>query len=184
MILPFVPGLSPVLRRILNKAGFSVIFTPGVSLQDIICGKNKTKFPPRQVIYKLNCDCKDDARNAYIGKTTRKAKARMAEHKGYVRRGEWHMSGIAAHKEHCKEGTVNFDDPTILATINARSKRQADFKLDHMEALMIKLHQTGPGSGFNEDEGRRVRTKQWDPLLIHLRKKLNLNNPELRTEEL
>ena len=128
------------LRHILNKAGFSVIFTPGVSLQDIICGKNKTKFPPRQVIYKLNCDCKDDARNAYIGKTTRKAKARMAEHKGYVRRGEWHMSGIAAHKEHCKEGTVNFDDPTILATIYARSKRQADFKLDHMEALMIKLH--------------------------------------------
>ena len=42
-----------------------------------------------------------------------------------------------------------------------------------MEALMIKLHQTGPGSGFNDDEGRRVHTKQWDPLLIELRKKLS-----------
>ena len=150
----------------------------GASLQNIICGKNKTKFPPRQVIYKLKCDCKADSRNAYIGKTTRKVKARMAEHKGYVRREEWHMSGIAAHKEHCKEGSVDFDNPEILATINARFKKQADFKLDHMEALMIKLHQTGPGSGFNEDEGRRVRTKQWDPLLIQLRKKLKIDSEE------
>ena len=102
----------------------------------------------------------------------------MAEHKGYVRREEWHMSGIAAHKEHCKEGSVDFDNPEILATINARFKKQADFKLDHMEALMIKLHQTGPGSGFNEDEGRRVRTKQWDPLLIQLRKKLKIDSEE------
>ena len=105
----------------------------------------------------------------------------MAEHKGYVRWGEWSMPGIAALKEHCKERNVNFDNPTILATINARSKRQADFKLDHMEALMIKLHQTGPGSGFNEDEGRRVRTRQWDPLLIQLRKQLQLNSQEPET---
>ena len=91
------------------------------------------------------------------------------------------MSGIAAHKKHCKEGNVNFDNPILLATINARSKRQADFKLDHMEALMIKLHQTGPGSGLNEDEGRRVRTRQWDPLVIQLRKKLQLNSQELET---
>ena len=88
------------------------------------------------------------------------------------------MSGIAAHKEQCKDGNVNFEEPSILATINARSKKQADFKLDHMESLMIKLHQTGPGSGFNEDEGRRVRTKQWDPLLIHLRQKLGICNSQ------
>ena len=68
-------------------------------------------------------------------------------------------------------GNVNFDDPTILARINARSRKQADYKLDLMESLMIKLHQTGPNHGFNEDEGRRVHTKQRDPLLIRLRKK-------------
>ena len=93
----------------------------------------------------------------------------MSEHKGYIRRGEWNLSGIAAHEENCPDGVVNFDQPSILAKINAKSKRQADFKLDYMELLMIKLHQTGPGTGFNEDEGRRVRTKQWDPLLIRLR---------------
>ena len=104
-----------------------------------------------------------------------KPRGKPKEHKGYVRRGEWSMSGIAAHKKHCKEGNVNFDNPILLATINA------DFKLDHMEALMIKLHQTGPGSGLNEDEGRRVRTRQWDPLVIQLRKKLQLNSQELET---
>ena len=101
----------------------------------------------------------------------------MYEHKGYIRRGEWDSSGIAAHKEHCQNGNVNFEDPEILARINAKSKKQADFKLDVMESLMIKLHQTGPGNGFNEDEGRRVRTKQWDPLLIHLRQKMTFSSP-------
>ena len=92
--------------------------------------------------------------NAYIGKTTRKAQSRMAEHKGHVRGGGRDKSGIAAHKENCPNGDINFDNLTIIATVNARSKRQADFKLDYMESLMIKLHKTGPGNGFNEDEGR------------------------------
>ena len=101
----------------------------------------------------------------------------MAEHKGYIRRGEWDKSGIAVHKENCPNGNVNFDNPTVLAKINAKSKRQADLKLDYMESFMIKLHQTGPGKGFNEDEGRRVYTKQWDPLLIQLRKKMGISAP-------
>ena len=100
----------------------------------------------------------------------------MAEHKGYIRRQEWDQSGIAAHKENCPQGNINFDEPEILATIKAKSKRQADFKLDYMESLMIKLHRTGPSQGFNEDEGRRMRTKQWDPLLVHLRRKMGINN--------
>ena len=58
IVLPFVPGLSPAIRRILKKAGIVTIFTPGPSLQNIICAKNKTKFPPRQVIYKLTVTAK------------------------------------------------------------------------------------------------------------------------------
>ena len=79
-----------------------------------------------------------------------------------------HPTGQKSTSEWERE-RVNFDQPSILAKINTKSKRQADFKLDCIELLMIKLHQTGPGTGFNEDEGRRIRTKQWDPLLIRLR---------------
>ena len=46
--------------------------------------------------------------------------------------------------------------------------------LDYMESLCIKLHRTGPGHGFNEDEGRHIYTKQWDPVLNELRKKERL----------
>ena len=50
-----------------------------------------------------------------------------------------------------------------------------------MESLMIKLHRTGPGNGFNDDEGRRVWTKQWDPLLIQLRKQMGLDDDAQNT---
>ena len=62
-----------------------------------------------------------------------------------------------------------------LPEFKQNKKKQVDFKLDFMESLMIKLHQTGLGKGFNEDEGRRIYTKQWDPLLAHLRKKIGLD---------
>ena len=62
----------------------------------------------------------------------------------------------------------------VLSKIRCRSKKQLPYKLDYMESLNIKLHNTGPGKGFNEDEGRRFFTKQWDPLLADLRKKMEL----------
>ena len=58
---------------------------------------------------------------------------------------------------------------TLTSTTRPCTKRQADFKLDYMESLMIKLHKTGPGNRFNEDKGRSIYTKQWNPLLIQLR---------------
>ena len=97
----------------------------------------------------------------------------LSEHKGYIRRGEWQKSGLAAHKENCN-AEIDWENVEILAKINSKSNKQASVKLDYMESLCIKLHKTGPGHGFNEDEGRRVYTKQWDPLLAQLRSKWNL----------
>ena len=92
----------------------------------------------------------------------------------YLPKYQWAKSGLAAHKEHCKE-VIDWDnDIEIIAKINSRSKQQALMNLDYMESLCIKLHRTGPGHGFNEDEGRRVFTKQWDPVLNELRKKERL----------
>ena len=85
----------------------------------------------------------------------------------------WAKSGLAAHKEQC-DATINWEDVEILSKIKCKSKKQLPYKLDYMESLNIKLHKTGPGNGFNEDEGRRFFTKQWDPLLADLRKKMEL----------
>ena len=132
------------------------------------------KLPPRQIIYKTHCPCRPDKKNAYIGQSRRTLNSRWDEHKGYIRCGEWAKSGLAAHKEHCKEVIDLDNDIEIIAKINSRSKQQASMNLDYMESLCIKLHRTGPGHGFNEDEGRRVYTKQWDPVLNELRKKERL----------
>ena len=82
-------------------------------------------------------------------------------------------SGLAAHCENC-DGQIDWENVEILSQVRTKSKRQLPIKLDYMESFNIKLHNTGPGKGFNEDEGRRVFTKQWDPLLAELRKKRNL----------
>ena len=66
------------------------------------------------------------------------------------------------------------DDVEILAKINSRSKKQATLKLDYMKSLCIKLHKTGPGHRFNDDDGRRFYTKQWDRILNKLRDKMGL----------
>ena len=90
-----------------------------------------------------------------------------------MRRGEWTKSGLAAHCENCN-GEIDWENVEILAQVRTKSKRMLPIKLDLMEAFHIKLHNTGPGHGFNEDEGRRVYTKQWDPVLAELRKKMEL----------
>ena len=158
----------------MKKANTNIIFSSGSSLQNVICSKNKVKLPPRQVIYKANCQCEPTKKNnAYIGQSKRTVKSRLDEHKGYIRRGEWSKSGLAAHKENC-DAEVDWENVQTLAQINSRSKKQTAVKLDYMESFCIKLHKTGPGKGFNEDEGRRVYTKQWDPLLAQIRQKMDL----------
>ena len=143
----------------------------GVTLRFRWGSENKEKLLPHQVIYKAHCPCQPRKNNAYIGQTKRTVASRMYEHKGYIRRGEWSKSGLAAHKENC-DADINWEEVEVLAKINSRSKKQASFKLDYMESFCIKLHQTGPGKGFNEDEDRRVFTKQWDPLLAQLCQKM------------
>ena len=158
----------------MKKANTNIIFSSGSSLQNVICGKNKEKLPPRQVIYKAKCLCQPNKNNnAYIGQSRRTVASRLDEHKGYIRRGEWTKSGLAAHKENCNSD-IDFENVEILARINSRNKQQTSYKLDYMESFCIKLHRTGPGNGFNEDEGRRVFTKQWDPIINQLRKKWKL----------
>ena len=121
----------------------------------------------------LFCEKTTHKNNAYIRQTKRTVASRLNEHKGYIRRGEWSKSGLAAHKENC-DATIDWEEVEVLAKIHSCSKKQVSYKLDYMESFCIKLHQTGPGKGFNEDEGRRVFTKQWDPLLAQLRQKMNL----------
>ena len=121
------------------------------------------------VTIKLHCDCNPDPSNAYIGYTTRRIDQRMKEHAGYVRRGE-DSSGIAQHLNHGCNGPVDFSRPEILARVQCRSKKQADYLLKIREGMEIRCHQTGPGKGLNDNWGN-LPTRQWDPLFAEIRRR-------------
>ena len=44
--LPWIPGVSPSLKKAFRKAGFKVAFKPGANLHLILSKKNKVKLPP------------------------------------------------------------------------------------------------------------------------------------------
>ena len=141
-------------------------------MKNILCSKNRDKPPDKRIVYKLPCPCNPAPENAYIGYTVRRKEQRMAEHAGYVRRGE-DSSGIAQHLNHGCNGPVDFKNPEILAKVQCKTKKQAEFLLKIREGMNIRCHQTGPGKGLNENWGN-LPTRQWDPLFADIRNNGNV----------
>ena len=46
-----------------------------------------------------------------------------------------------------------------------KNKARLSYNLKIREALEIRRHKSGPGSGLNEDMGAFVKTDIWDPVL-------------------
>ena len=44
--LPWIPGISPKLRKAYRKAGYKTVFKSSSNLRNMLCSKNKTKSPP------------------------------------------------------------------------------------------------------------------------------------------
>ena len=55
--LPWIPGVSPSLKKAFRKAGFKAAFKAGANLQTILSKKNKVKLPPNSNpgVYKIPC---------------------------------------------------------------------------------------------------------------------------------
>ena len=45
-----------------------------------------------------------------------------------------------------------------------KNKKKLTYDLKVREALEIRRHNCGPGSGLNEDFGAYVKTTMWDPV--------------------
>ena len=102
--ITYIPEIAPKLKRSLSKAGIHTTnyttFTSAPKLQDLLCGKNKTR-PPREKkkgIYKYICKCTD--KSIYIGQTGRSYELRWAEHERATQKERWHHSGLTQHLEH------------------------------------------------------------------------------------
>ena len=161
--LPWIPGLSPKLRKEFRKAGLKVVFKSGRNLKDILTSKNKTKLPDNSYpgIYKISCN--KHPNNPHIGETKIQVRNRIEQHQDYVQKGQWENSGAAAHSKTCNG--IQWDP---IETIH-REKNYFNRKV--REALEIQYHKCGPENhGMNLDNGSYVKTPFWTPFFASLKK--------------
>ena len=161
--LPWIPGVSPKLRKAYKKAGYRTIFKSNINLKNILCSKNKTRLPPNSYpgVYKVVCRC--DA--PYTGETKLKICTRGQQHQKNVRQNIIDNSGIVNHSRKCNKG-IDWEE---MRTLKIESNR---FERKVREALEIQYHECGPKKGgMNLDDGQYVKTKFWTPFFRFLRKK-------------
>ena len=167
VVVTYLPdGIYHQMKRACNKAGVQLITKPGTKLKDILCAPKRTHHDPHKKpgVYKLQCSCSDKA--TYIGQTIRPISTRGKEHHQATQKGNWSHSGIAQHKENC-DAPVEWQ-PEVVKNMSNKNKKRLAYNLKVREALEIRRHNCGPGSGLNEDFGTYVCTTQWNPVFHHM----------------
>jgi hypothetical protein len=162
--LPWIPGLSPKLRKAYRQAGYRVAFKANQNLQSILSKKNKVKLPPNSQpgVYRIPCGCGKVP--PYIGKTKLRILTRINQHAGYVQNEEWNRSGAAQHARTCPSGPL-FEDAGTIKMIHGNFERSV------REALEIQRHRSSPKyGGINLDDGQYVKTNFWIPLMDEITK--------------
>ena len=161
--LPWIPGVSPKLRKAYRKAGYKVAFKSGKNIGNILTANNKDKLPNNSYpgVYKIPCTC---GVTPYRGETKKKVSTRTNEHRNNVIKKEWDKSGIAFHSKSCN-GKIEFEKTETVAVVYNKFDRKV------RETLEIQKHDCHiKDGGMNPDKGQYVTTKFWIPLLHHLRK--------------
>ena len=143
---------------------------PGPKLGDVLCKSNKTPTPPLELcgIYEQVCDCSPNAK--YIGQTRVNFGTRMEQHRNDVfsNKPDENISGISKHARHCRLGTINWDQPKILATFNDKNKNALIQNCLTRESLEIRRKKTSMGQGLNDPQ-LCVKSNAWDPILNELK---------------
>ena len=161
--LPWIPGVSPRLKKVYQKAGYKAVFKSSRNLSAILTAKNKMQLPKNSYpgVYKIPCSC--DIPD-YRGETKKKVSSRAKEHEDNVRKREWDKSAVALHTKNCC-GSIKFDETETVAVIFNKFDRKV------RETLEIQKHDCHyANGGMNPDKGQYVTTTFWIPFLKHLRK--------------
>ena len=76
--LPWIPNISPKIKREFRKIAEDIAFTSGKNLQQILCQKNKPKLLPisQPRVYQLDCSCN----GKYFGESKKRVLTRCIEH--------------------------------------------------------------------------------------------------------
>ena len=121
--LPWIPGVSPRLKKAYRKAGYKVVFRSGRSIGNILTTRNKSRLPANSHpgVYEVPCSCSTPA---YRGETKKRISTRLGEHKTYIEKEEWRKSGVALHSRQCN-GKIEFEKAKTVAIINNKLERKA-----------------------------------------------------------
>ena len=154
--LPFVPNLDNSLKKVFQKAGFTVMFKSGRTLSSILTSRNKPKLPPNSYpgVYKATCKCCSN----YIGHTGKKVSTRGTEHEKAAFLGNWDDSALAKHCQGCQEG-IDWEKFHTISTQPYYYRRAI------REALEIQREEVcNPDNTIiNDRAGLYVTTDAWKP---------------------
>ena len=160
--LPWVPGLSPKLRKTYRKHGYKTVFKSSANLKTLLTSGNKSRLPKNSHpgVYMVNCKCN----KRYVGETKLKVSSRTRQHIKTIENEKWDSSGVSFHAKTCKEG---FDWDGV-STLKVESRK---FDRKVREALEIQFQETSPRNehGLNQDDGQYVTTPFWKPMFSYLR---------------
>ena len=100
--LPWIPGVSPKLRKVYRKAGYKVVFKSSKNLKTILSSKNKTTLPNNSYpgVYKIPCSC---SITLYRGETKMKISTRSIQHEANIKKDKWDESGGTSHSKNVME---------------------------------------------------------------------------------
>ena len=113
------------------------------------------------------CPCCPTAK--YVGETRISVNTRKKQHISDVNSTKVNVSGLSKHARECTNGTINWDNPVILATFDDKEKTTLQRNLVVRESLEIRRQGALKNGGLNKkDEWKCVKSNAWDPLLIKL----------------
>ena len=94
-VLPYIKGVSEVLRRCLQQQGVRTVFKSDTTLRSHLVRPKDTLEPTKQdgVVYKIPCECG----KVYIGKTGRAMQDRIKERDRNIRLARTQTSAVSEH---------------------------------------------------------------------------------------
>ena len=138
--VPYVPGLSEKLSRIMQKNGIKLASKPKDKIKHSVFSKLKDPIPPSKqtnVVYSIPCGTNDE--KVYIGQTGRRLETRIAEHKNDAKKKDA-RTGLSQHT--LQDGHIfAFDQAQILERIQDQESRATAemFHIKIAEANVVNL---------------------------------------------
>ena len=162
--LPWVPNISPNMKREFKKIGKDIAFTSGKNLRKILCQKNKPKLLPNSQlrIYQLDCLCN----GKYIDESKWRVLTRCIEHQQDNMSEKWESSGAIEHTKEC-HGQFHWLHPKTVRIPPYMYERKIREALE-INKLRTINEKDKTFTVLNRNNGDYVTANSWNPLFMKM----------------